>query len=58
MASFEIELDLRKRQEKTILKITEEDLANSQEKILSTMKKECVDLQSWLYIMVSSFNNP
>ena len=58
MASFEIELDLRKRQEKTILKITEQDLANSQEKILSTMKKECVDLQSWLYIMVSSFNYP
>ena len=56
MASFEIELDLRKRQEKTILKITEQDLANRQEKILSTMKKECVDLQSWLYIMVSSFN--
>ena len=50
--SFQIDLELRKRHEKTVLKITEEDLINNQDKILSTIKKECVDFSSWFYIIL------
>jgi hypothetical protein len=51
--SFQIDLDLRKRQEKTILQINETDLETNQDKILEIIKKECVDLQTWFYITVS-----
>ena len=50
--TFEIDLELRKRKEQTILKITENDLINNQDKILSTIKKECVDFSSWFYIIL------
>ena len=50
--TFEIDLELRKRKEQTILKITENDLINNQDKILSTIKKECVDFSTWFYIIL------
>ena len=53
--SFQIDLDLRKRQEKTILQIKETDLETNQDKILEIIKKECVDLQTWFYITVSNY---
>ena len=49
---FEIDLELRKRKEHTVLKITEKDLINNQDKILSTIKKECVDFSTWFYIIL------
>ena len=49
---FSITLDLKKRQEKTILKISENDLISNKEKLLSLFKKECIDLHSWFYIII------
>ena len=50
---FKLCLDLKKRKEKTILNLCEEDLNKKPDKILQILKKECVDLRTWLYIIVT-----
>lgn len=49
---FQIVMELRKRQENTIITVTEEMLQNDQDKILTALRKECVDLQTWFAIIV------
>ena len=49
---FQIVMELRKRQENTLITITEEMLKKEQDKILTALRKECVDLQTWCAIMV------
>jgi hypothetical protein len=46
-------VELRKRKEKTLIQLSYEDLLNSQDKILTMLKKECGDLKSWFFIIVS-----
>jgi hypothetical protein len=46
-------VELRKRKEKTMIQLSYEDLKNSQDKILIMLKKECADLKSWFFIIVS-----
>jgi hypothetical protein len=46
-------VELRKRKEKTLIQLSYEDLNNSQDKILMMLKKECGDLKSWFFIIVS-----
>jgi hypothetical protein len=45
--------ELRKKKEKTILEFSEEDIRVKPDKILQVLKKECVDLRSWFYLIVS-----
>ena len=49
---FQIVMELRKRQENTLITITEEMLQKEQDKILTALRKECVDLQTWFAIIV------
>lgn len=49
---FQIVMELRKRQENTLITITEEMLRKDQDKILTALRKECVDLQTWFSIIV------
>lgn len=49
---FQIVMELRKRQENTFITITEEMLRKDQDKILTALRKECVDLQTWFSIIV------
>lgn len=51
--NIQIALDLRKREEKTVLTITSKDLELNEDKILTILRKENVDLHSWFYILVS-----
>jgi hypothetical protein len=51
--SNSIIIDLRKRKEKTIIEISEEEMINKSEKLLVMLKRECVDLKTWFYIIVS-----
>lgn len=52
LPQFEVDMELRKRKDKTVIRITENDLNNNQEKILTVLRKECVDLQCWFSIIV------
>lgn len=49
--------ELRKRKEKTLIDLSEDDIKNKPDKVLQLLKKESVDLKSWFYIIVS-INNP
>ena len=51
--STSITIDLRKRKEKTLIEISEEEMINRSEKLLQMLKRECVDLKTWFYIIVS-----
>ena len=56
MKTQNILLELRKRKDETIITISQQDLENNSDKILLILKKECVDLKSWFYIIVK-YNN-
>ncbi len=49
-------VELRKRKEKTLITLSHEDLLTSKDKILIMLKKECADLKSWFFIIVSTGN--
>ena len=51
--SFPISIELRKRKEKTLLQFSQEELEKNQDKILTLLKKECVDLKTWFLLIVS-----
>ncbi len=44
--------ELRKRKEKTLIEVNQEDLIQKPEKILLMLKNERVDLRSWFHIIV------
>jgi hypothetical protein len=48
-----ISLELRKRKDRSIVIIGEKELLDNPDKILQLLKKECVDLKSWFYIIVN-----
>ena len=50
--NFYLDIELRKSTQKTVLKITEKDLKENQDKVLSSFQKECVDLNSWFYVIL------
>ena len=50
--NFYLDIELRKSTQKTVLNITEEDLQENQDKVLNTLQKECIDLNSWFYIIL------
>ena len=50
--NFNLDIELRKSSQKTVLNICEKDLKENQDKVLSTIQKECVDLKSWFYIIL------
>jgi tetratricopeptide (TPR) repeat protein len=50
--NFLLDVELKKTGQKTVLEITEKDLKENQDKVLSIMKKENVDLNSWFYIIL------
>ena len=50
--NFILDVELKKTGQKTVLEITEKDLKENQDKVLSIMKKENVDLNSWFYIIL------
>ncbi len=56
LENFHLKIELRKRKEKTIIDLTYEDFIENNDKILAMLKKECVDLKSWFFIIVSNFN--
>jgi hypothetical protein len=45
-------LELRKKKDNVILKVTENMLQSDPNKILQILIKECVDLKTWFYIIV------
>ncbi len=47
-----LNLELRRRKEKVIIDLSEEDLKINPDKILQMLKRECVDLKSWFYVIV------
>ena len=50
--NFYLDIELPKSSPKTVLSITETDLEENQDKVLSTLQKECIDLNSWFYIIL------
>ena len=50
--NFYLDIELRKSIQKTVLSITETDLEENQDKVLSILQKECIDLNSWFYIIL------
>ena len=50
--NFYLDIELRKSAQKTVLNITQRDLKENRDKVLSTIQKECVDLKSWFYIIL------
>ena len=50
--NFVLDIEPRKSTQKMVISITEKDLEENQDKILSTIQKECVDLNSWFYIIL------
>ena len=50
--NFYLDIELRKSAQKTVLNITQQDLKENRDKVLSTIQKECVDLKSWFYIIL------
>ena len=50
--NFYLDIELRKSTQKTVLSITETDLEENQDKVLTTLQKECIDLNSWFYIIL------
>ena len=50
--NFNLDIELKKSTQKTVLNISEKDLKENQDKVLSTIQKECVDLNSWFYIIL------
>ena len=48
----DIVIELKKKKEKTFLTITEEDMKNKSDKLLFTLKRECVDFKTWFKIIV------
>ena len=50
--NFYLDIELRKPSQKTVLSITEKDLEENQEKVRTTLQKECIDLNSWFYIIL------
>ena len=51
----DIVIELKKKKDKTFLKITEDDLNTKSEKLLITLKRECVDFKTWFKIIVKYF---
>jgi hypothetical protein len=51
-----ISLELRKRKDKSVVIIGEKELQFNSDKILQMLKKECVDLKTWFYIIVKDPN--
>jgi hypothetical protein len=47
-----ISLELRKRKDNSVVTLSDKDLDTNPDKILQMLKKECVDLKSWFYIIV------
>ena len=45
-------IELRKRKDKSVVKLSEKDLHDNPDKLLQMLKKECVDLKTWFYIIV------
>ena len=52
LKNFSLDIEPRKSTQKTVINITEKDLEENQDKVLSTIQKECVDLNSWFYIIL------
>ena len=50
--NFSLDIEPRKSTQKMVINITEKDLEKNQDKVLSTIQKECVDLNSWFYIIL------
>ena len=50
--NFKFRFELKKKKERTILEFTEEELKSKPDKILQVLKRECVDLKSWFYVIV------
>ena len=50
--NFYLDIELPKSSPKTVLNITETDLVENQDKVLTTLQKECIDLNSWFYIIL------
>ena len=50
--NFNLDIELKKSTQKAVLNITEKDIKENQDKVLSTIQKECVDLNSWFYIIL------
>ena len=50
--NFALDIEPRKSTQKMVINITEKDLEENQDKVLSTLQKECVDLNSWFYIIL------
>ena len=50
--NFYLDIELRKHSQKTVLSITEKDLEDNQDKVRTTLQKECIDLNSWFYIIL------
>ena len=50
--NFYLDIELRKHSQKTVLSITEKDLEENQDKVRTTLQKECIDLNSWFYIIL------
>ena len=49
---FNLDIELKKASQKTVLNISETDLEENQDKVLTTLQKECIDLNSWFYIIL------
>lgn len=54
MESKEIKFycELRKRKDKPLIELTEEDLKKHPDKIISLLRKERVNLKVWFYVIV------
>jgi len=50
--NFKFRFELKKKKERTILEFSEEELKSKPDKILQVLKRECVDLKSWFYVIV------
>jgi hypothetical protein len=45
--------ELRKRKEKPILELNENDLKNNPDKVLTILRKESINLRLWFYVIVN-----
>ena len=50
--NFYLDIELPKSSQKTVLNITETELEENQDRVLLTLQKECIDLNSWFYIIL------
>ena len=50
--NFYLYIELRKSTQKTVVNIIKTVLEENQDKVLTTLQKECIDLNSWFYIIL------